>query len=271
MGGSYHNHHFLIELFRDSALIMRKSDNALLEFDSCGQEILRMYLSGWDAAQIAGGLSSRYDMNAHIIREDVDKMLAHIAAIGLTPGYLQDTSSGCFDDCSTHLSHSSITTQLAFHASSVVIKNKAILFAGDGGRGKSTLAEMLENKGHVVPGDEVAFVKPDSGGRWILVSALKKIDGQYKLIDLDHPPEIAIIVFLRHHLPHGFTFESCPAARAVKNTFGLLFCDRQNDPGYLPDAFRWAGLIYRQCRAFFLDFSKSIDFFSELMVIGKET
>lgn len=161
-------------------------------------------------------------------------------------------------------------THLAFHASSVIIENRAILFAGDGGRGKSTIAEMLENKGHVVPGDEVAFVKLDTGGRWILGSALKKIDGHYQLIDLDYPPDIALIVFLRYHLPHGFTFEPCPAARAIKHTFGLLFCDRQNDPEFLLDAFRWAGSIFRQSRAFFLDFSKSIDFFADLLVIGKE-
>lgn len=106
MGGSYHNHHFLIELFNDSALIMRISDKALLEFDTCGQEILRLYLSGCDATQIADSLSSRYAIDRNIIHEDVDKMISHIAAIGLTPGLVRNIAPGYFNDCPAHHSHS---------------------------------------------------------------------------------------------------------------------------------------------------------------------
>ncbi len=158
-----------------------------------------------------------------------------------------------------------ISDRLAFHASSVILNGKAILFAGDGGTGKSTIAGMLEEAGYRVPGDEVAFVTLGKQGEWYLGGTIKKINGEYELFETDGPARVEAIVFLRGHRDTGYIIDPCRPARAVKETFHLLFCDRQSDPLFLLDAFRWTSSIFRQSRAYFLEFTKSIDFFPELI------
>lgn len=50
-----------------------------------------------------------------------------------------------------------------FHASSVETKNRFIMFAGDGGSGKSTMAAMMRDKGNMVLNDDFSPVDCKSG------------------------------------------------------------------------------------------------------------
>jgi len=158
--------------------------------------------------------------------------------------------------------------QLAFHASSVIINGKAAIFSGDGGIGKSTIANSLDKRGYEVPGDEVAYVTRGEDGIWRLSASMKKIsleDYTYKV--LDKPAVIELIVLLRSHLDQGYRFEKCSTAVAVQESFGRLFCDRQGDSAYLPDVFRWSSSLFRQTKVLYLDFAKTVDFITDVETI----
>jgi hypothetical protein len=156
---------------------------------------------------------------------------------------------------------------VTFHASSVILNDKAVLLAGEGGIGKSTLADLLESAGYQVPGDEAAFISRAGDGTWRLTSAIKKICGEYELNDLENPSRVSVVVYLRKHRDFGYAIESCHSARAVKLGIRLLFCDRYGKDDWIMDAFRWTSSIFRQSKAVFLDFNKSLDFLPEIKTL----
>lgn len=58
-----------------------------------------------------------------------------------------------------------------FHASSVVISNRAILMMGPAGIGKSSTAAALALRGHRVLGDDIAVVRPESD-HWVVCPSI---------------------------------------------------------------------------------------------------
>lgn len=155
--------------------------------------------------------------------------------------------------------------RLGFHASSVIINGKAVLFSGDGGMGKSTIAESLRHADYDVPGDETAYCVLCDDGIWRLKNVMQKVGiGDYYYIDMIHPPEVALVVLLRSHIKSGYTLTPCTPARAVQESFRRLFCDRLGDEAFLPDAFRWCSSLFRQAEAQYLDYEKTIAFISDI-------
>lgn len=56
---------------------------------------------------------------------------------------------------------------LAFHASAIAIKERAILLTGDSGAGKSTTAAALSKMGFPVLTDDIAVLKSEQGQYWV--------------------------------------------------------------------------------------------------------
>lgn len=73
-------------------------------------------------------------------------------------------------DCAVYLQGTMLAMLLnqrggiLLHASAVAAGGKAVLFCGDSGEGKSTLAAALSLRGHAVLGDDVCVVRFDAAG-----------------------------------------------------------------------------------------------------------
>jgi len=53
---------------------------------------------------------------------------------------------------------------LALHASAVLVEDRAVLFVGESGRGKSTLAALLDREGHELLSDDCVLLRCDAAG-----------------------------------------------------------------------------------------------------------
>ncbi len=168
---------------------------------------------------------------------------------------------------STDLPLSRMEVLLSFHASTVIIDGKAILFTGEGGAGKSTIAELFELDGFESPGDEVANVYLDNRDIWRLHSTQKKVNGEYQFIDNEDCPVIAMIVFLRSHVREGYTIEDCRETQAVQKGISCLFCDWLDCAAWYSEIFHRMSSLMRQSIAVSLDFSKSLDFVPAIRTI----
>jgi hypothetical protein len=157
---------------------------------------------------------------------------------------------------------------LSFHASTLILENAAVLFAGDGGAGKSTLSRLFQTNGFRSPGDEVATLFLDNDGFWKLHSVYKKVGEKYDLVHVDDLPSVQIIVFLGQHLKAGYSIEPCSSSFAVKKGVSCLFYydTVDYDTWYRASFHRICGLV-RQTKTVIIDFSKSLDFIPAIRVL----
>ncbi|MCD4653727.1 PqqD family peptide modification chaperone [bacterium] len=257
---SYKKSKFLIELFDREALVMRTKDKKILEFDEVGVIILECLLSEKSVELIEQELINHYDIDRKTAKKDVGYFLEHLYQKGFKEGLSQElVLSECIHG------NSDRPQRLAFHAASISLDNRIVLLSGDGGIGKSTIAQALEEAGYDIPGDEVAYISLCDDNVWKMTASLKMHeDGKYRYIEHSNPGKLALVVLLRSHQNTGYTLESCKPPQAVKESFQRLFCDRIGDPTYLADAFHWTSSIFRQSKAVFLDFSKTISFMPDI-------
>ena len=274
---------FIIEFFDGSALILRTHDHQLFEINQIGKAILKDLLSQKEKNEIIQSNVVDYDIDEVRAEKDFelfirllettsllkksDSAQRHFASILLNGSEtdLIGLSQVKIPGIAVNAPDLNPKQRLCMHASSVVLNGKTVIFSGQGESGKSTIAEMLEASGYRVPGDEIAYMIKDEEGLWRLDSSYKKINGEYEFFEILDLPEISMIVYLRSHIPSGYTVDHCRPTKAVQECINLVYCDRDNDPGWFFNAFRWTCSLLRQTPAVYLDFEKSIKFFPEII------
>lgn len=79
----YTDKEFLLELFQDSAILMRLSDNKTIEFDQLGRQIIQALVIGKTTDEIADEIVHQYDVDHIQAKSDVLMFLKHLDNTGL--------------------------------------------------------------------------------------------------------------------------------------------------------------------------------------------
>lgn len=102
----------------------------------------------------AGDVVLRFaDTTTFFVSRDGRAIELHSAPLHYTHGDLAAYALGTVLAVALHLQGATL-----LHASAVVLRDKAVLFAGDSGSGKSTTAAMLHTHGHRVLSDDVVEI-----------------------------------------------------------------------------------------------------------------
>lgn len=150
------------------------------------------------------------------------------------------------------------------HASTIKISERAVLFTGDSGSGKTTIRNIAQNKGYLCYGDELSKSTRDEEGAWFLSASGTTINNALSPEFYSKKIPIGLLVHVHGHLNKGYRIEPCSPLESVVIGFRSAILTGQHIPSVRASRFRTFSDFVRKVPSVTLDFSLDSDFFPAL-------
>lgn len=151
------------------------------------------------------------------------------------------------------------------HASAVRLKDRAVLFTGPSGAGKTTVLRLLREAGCHGYGDELAVCQRGDDEVWRL-AAMGSTRNGVLVRSTDHvPAPIGLMVHLRRQRPEGFALTRCTDLESVALGYQSIVLSGQHDPAVRVERFRILSAFARAVPSATLDFSLNAGFLPDLL------